>query len=154
MPFVLKNSPAMLQHVTIIVVFQRQMAVCPGVSWWYRYFIQGPEEKWNLSHTKMDLTLFKKSSVAVKLKECAFFTNRIENLGQVVKLCQVKVANHTVNAIYEWRVLRTATQLRSFWRLSNLFRLFFFIFCKYPVVSLWYLKRFRKKNFDFLTKTK
>lgn len=39
------------------------------------------------AHKTMDLKLFKDVSVALKLKKCAFFTNRIEYLGHFTRPC-------------------------------------------------------------------
>lgn len=70
-----------------------------------------------IAHTKIFSKIFKEAGVTLKLIKFAFFTNRIENLGHIIKRGRFKFANHTADAIGELKIPTTVTELRSFFGL-------------------------------------
>lgn len=60
----------------------------------------------------MVLELLEKSSVTQNVKKCAFFTNRIDCLGDFIKPGRLEVANHADDAMRELKVAATVTEVQ------------------------------------------
>lgn len=75
-----------------------------------------------IAHTKMVSALLIKTNVTMKLKKCAFLTNRIDCLGHVARPGRLEAANLTADGIHELKLPTTATELGYFLGLCNLFR--------------------------------
>lgn len=83
-------------------------------------FSKTPHE--HAAYTKRFSKLLKKNSVTLKLKKSAFFTNRIDYFGHVIKPGRLDNANCIADVVSELTVPTTVTELRSFLGLSNVFR--------------------------------
>lgn len=75
-----------------------------------------------VAHTKVVFKFIKEASVMLKLKKRTFFTNRTDYLCHVIKHGQLRVTNHTADAIRELRAPMPVTKLRSFLVIYSFFR--------------------------------
>lgn len=104
------------------------------------------------AHNKMVLTLFNKVSVALKLKNRAFFTNRTDYLFHFIRPGRLEGTNHTADAIRKLKVLTTVIELCSFWRLCNVFIRFFPVLQGFRHRFPKELRKRKRTNSDLLTK--
>lgn len=122
MPFGLKNAPNTFQwaeDVTLTPV-RRQTGL---VHLHDIVTFSKPSEKYiDLAWTV--LSLLQKTGVPLKIKKCWFFTNSVDQLGQVIRPRKLETASHTTDAIDEFNELRNEIELRSILGLCNVFRQF------------------------------
>ena len=122
MPFGLTNAPA---------TFQRLMESCLGelhLSWCIIYlddiiiFSKSPEE-----HLVRLKGVFDKLAIAgLKLKpsKCKFFKTRLAYLGHIVSADGIETDPKKVEAVKNWTVPKTVTDVRSFLGFTNHYRRF------------------------------
>lgn len=118
----LRNALATFQNIKDIVlcsvkvpnalVYIKDIAIfwkCPG------------QDKY---HTVLVPMLLRESAVALWLKSCAFFTNKIKSVGHIIRLGCSEVRSPTTAALYDTRVPMTSARLRrkiGLWKVSRRF---------------------------------
>ena len=122
MPFGLTNAPA---------TFQRLMESCLGdlhLNWCIIYlddvivFLKTPKE-----HIDRLCGVFHKLFLAglkLKLKKCEFFKSKIAYLGHIVSAKGIETDPKKVEAVRNWTVPKTVTDVRSFLGFTNYYRRF------------------------------
>lgn len=75
-----------------------------------------------MKHTRMVLRLLKDVGVTLKLQKRAFFTNKVDYSGHIIRLGRLGVDSHTAEAICELKTTTTVTDLRSFLGLCNVLK--------------------------------
>ena len=122
MPFGLMNAPA---------TFQRLMESCLGelhLSWCIIYlddviiFSRTPEEHLD----RLEGVLRKLGQAGLKLKpsKCEFFHDKITYLGHIVSKKGIEADPKKIQAIKDWPVPETVTDVRSFLGFTNYYRKF------------------------------
>ena len=128
MPFGLKNAPATFQHL---------MESCLGelhLNWCIIYlddiivFSKTPEE-----HLRQLQGVFDKlAKVGLKLKpsKCEFFKSRITYLGHIVLAAGIETNPTKIEAVKNWTLPRTVTDVRSFLGFTSHYRRFIWSYAK------------------------
>jgi hypothetical protein len=75
-------------------------------------------------HLKSVLEILRKEKLFANLKKCAFCTDKLVFLGFVVSKRGIEVDEEKVNAIQEWPMPTTISQVRSFHGLASFYRRF------------------------------
>lgn len=146
----MQRDPATMRRVMIIILFsvKWQLALV------YRkdtvIFFKAPQE--NIAHTNMVLILLKEASVALSLKNFAFFTNPIDYLGHLIKLGRPKVDNNTTDGTRGLKEPMTVIELRSFLGPCKVIRQFVFNFSIIASSVSKQLKKTQAKDFGPLNK--
>ena len=122
MPFSLTNAPA---------TFQRLMENCLGelhLSWCIIYlddiivFSDNPKE--HLHQLRGVFTKLDKAGLKLKPNKCEFFKTKITYLGHIVSSKGIETDPKKVEAVKNWTVPRTVTDVRSFLGFTNHYRRF------------------------------
>ena len=120
MPFGLTNAPA---------TFQRLMENCLGklhLSWCIIYlddifvFSDNPSE--HLCRLRGVFTKLDKVGLKLKPNKCEFFKTRITYLGHIVSSKGIETSPKKVEAVKNWTVPKTVTDVRSFLGFTNYYR--------------------------------
>lgn len=69
----------------------------------------------HIDHVWKVLLLQYNAGPTLKLKKCSFFTDTMEYVGNVVRLCCFELASHTADTIRGLEPTASLTKLRSFW---------------------------------------
>lgn len=85
-------------------------------------FSTTPEE--HIKHSGIVFRLLKDAGVTLKLRNCAFFTNRTDYFGHIIRFDPHKVVNHSADAAHKGNRPATITELRFVIELCNMFRRF------------------------------
>ena len=122
MPFGLTNAPATFQHL---------METCLGkmhLKWCIIYldditvFSKTPEE-----HIERLRGVFEKLAAAglrLKPSKCKFFKSRVTYLGHIVSKDGIKTDTKKIEAIQNWPIPKTVTEVKSFLGFTNYYRKF------------------------------
>ena len=78
----------------------------------------------HVKHLQMVFLRLRDNHLYVKREKCAFAQKRINFLGHVIEEGQIRMDRAKVEAIKEWPVPRSLTELRSFLGLANYYRRF------------------------------
>ena len=122
MPFGLTNAPA---------TFQRLMENCLGelhLSWCIIYlddiivFSDSPSE--HLRRLRGVFAKLDKAGLKLKPSKCEFFKTRITYLGHIVSSKGIETNPKKVEAVKNWTVPQTVTDVRSFLGFTNYYRRF------------------------------
>ena len=122
MPFSLTNAPATFQHL---------MEKCLGdlhLSWCIIYlddiivFSDNPKE--HLHRLRGVFTKLDKAGLKLKPNKCEFFKTKITYLGHIVSSKGIETDPKKVEAVKNWTVPRTVTDVRSFLGFTNYYRRF------------------------------
>ena len=128
MPFGLTNDPA---------TFQRLMENCLGelhLSWCIIYlddiiiFSDNPKE--HLHWLRGILTKLDKAGLKLKPNKCEFFKTKITYLGHIVSSKGIEMDPRKVEAVKNWTVPKTVTDVRSFLGFTNHYRRFIKRICQ------------------------
>lgn len=82
------------------------------------------DQESHLAHLEPLLTKLRKAGLPSNLKKCFFFQPRVEYFGHVIHPGNLSVANDRVTAFGRFTFPQTLTQLHSFLRVCNMYRLF------------------------------
>lgn len=77
-----------------------------------------------INHTWIAMSLLKGADITWTLNKCTLFTTKIDYLGQAIRPCRLRVANCTIEAKDDFKMLTTQTELSSFSGLYSVFRKF------------------------------
>ena len=122
MPFGLTNAPATFQHL---------MENCLGelhLSWCIIYlddiivFSDNPKD--HLRRLKGVFDKLEKAGLKLKPKKCKFFKTKITYLGHIVSAKGIETDPKKVEAVRNWTVPKTVTDVRSFLGFTNHYRRF------------------------------
>ena len=122
MPFGLTNVPATFQHL---------MENCLGelyLSWCIIYlddiivFSNNPED--HLHRLRGVFDKLEKAGLKLKPKKCEFFKTKIAYLGHIVSAKGIETDPKKVEAVRNWTVPKTVTDVRSFLGFTNHYRRF------------------------------
>ena len=122
MPLGLTNAPA---------TFQRLMENCLGelhLSWCIIYlddiigFSNSPSE--NLRRLRGVFAKLDKAGLKLKPNKCEFFKTRITYLGHIVSSKGIETDPKKVEAVKNWTIPKTVTDVRSFLGFTNYYRRF------------------------------
>ena len=146
MPFGLCNAPA---------TFQRLMESCLGdlhLNWCIIYlddiiiFSKTPEE--HIERLRGVFEKLLKAGLKLKPSKCEFFKDQISYLGHVVSAKGIATDPKKIEAVRNWPVPKTVTQVRSFLGFTNYYRRFIKGYAKVakPVNNLIQGENSKKKN--------
>ena len=130
MPFGLTNAPA---------TFQRLMENCLGelhLSWCIIYldditvFSDSPSE--HLCRLRGVFAKLDKAGLKLKPNKCEFFKTRITYLGHIVSSKGIETDPKKVEAVKNWTVPKTVTDVRSFLGFTNYYKRFIRVMQKWP----------------------
>jgi hypothetical protein len=76
------------------------------------------------SHLSQVLKILRGNCLSAKMSKCVFATDRVEYLGHIITKQGVATDPSKVEAIQNWNIPKTATQLRSFLGLTGYYRRF------------------------------
>lgn len=110
--------------------YSNQVSICPYLFGRQRHNLKNPEE--HIKHTAIVIRLHKDASIALKQQQCAFFTNTIHYIGNIIRSGRLEGTSHTANAIYELTTPATVTEQWSLLGLCNVVRRFVTNFARIP----------------------
>ena len=128
MPFGLRNAPATFQRVMDVIL--------SSVRWQFALvylddviiFSRSVEE--HFAHVRTVLSLLQKAGVTLRIDKCCFFSATVDYLGHVIHPRRLAVSKRTCDAVSAFKPPKTATDIRSFVGLCNVFRRFIPNFAK------------------------
>ena len=126
MPFGLKNAPATFMRLMNNVL--KDFIDVFVVVYLDDILIFSKNEKDHEGHLRRVLMKLREHKLFAKRSKCAFFKEEIEFLGHVVSAAGVSMEEEKVQAILEWPLPTTVTQVRAFLGLANYYRSFVYRF--------------------------
>ena len=98
-----------------------------------------------MTHVRQTLEILRQHQLYAKVSKCAFFQNRVEYLGHVVSTEGLSPDPAKVQAVRDWKMPESVTDIRSFLGLAGYYRRFIPQFVKIaaPLTNL------TKKNTPF-----
>ncbi|XP_075088504.1 uncharacterized protein LOC142170482 [Nicotiana tabacum] len=122
MPFGLTNAPAAFMDLTnrvfkpyldqFVVVFIDNILV----------YSKNREDHYK--HIRIVMQILKERQLYAKLSKCEFWLNEVAFLGHIVSFEGVKVDPSKIQAIVDWKLPKTPTEIRSFLGLAGYYRRF------------------------------
>lgn len=76
----------------------------------------------HITHTRIVSRLLKIDGITLKLYKCAFFLNRIDYWGHIIRAGRLEVANHTAEANRKLKTPTIVNELRFLFGLCNVFQ--------------------------------
>ena len=122
MPFGLTNAPATFQEL-MNSVFQEEMENFVVV-YLDDILIFSKTVEEHEKHIRHVLQTLKKHKLFATLKKCEFFLEETEFVGYSISATGIRMLSKKVEAILDWPVPTTVTQVRSFLGLANFYRRF------------------------------
>jgi hypothetical protein len=117
MAFGLTNAPATFQDL-MQTVFKDQLYIFVLVYIDDILIFSGTEEE-HLKHLEQVLKILREHKLYAKLKKCEFFKDQVEYLGHIVSAKGIQVDPRKIQAIEQWPVPASLTELRSFLGLAG-----------------------------------
>ncbi|GJZ16094.1 putative reverse transcriptase domain-containing protein [Tanacetum coccineum] len=128
MPFGLTNAPTMFMDLMnrvcspyldkFVIVFIDDILI----------YSKTQEE--HVEHLRLVLELLKKEKLYAKFSKCEFWLRELQFLGHVINGNGIHVDPSKIEAVKNWKVLRTPTEVRSFLGLAGYYRRFIENFSK------------------------
>ena len=122
MPFGLTNAPS-----TFMRLMNQTFKPFLGkfvVVYFDDILIYSPSEEDHVIHLRMVFEVLEKERLFGNLEKCQFFTSSVVFLGFIVSSEGISVDMKKVEAIKEWPIPRSITQVRSFHGLASFYRIF------------------------------
>ena len=85
-------------------------------------YSRGLEE--HMTHVRQTLEILRQHQLYAKVSKCAFFQNRVEYLGHVVSTEGLSPDPAKVQAVRDWKMPESVTDIRSFLGLAGYYRRF------------------------------
>ncbi|GJV59228.1 putative reverse transcriptase domain-containing protein [Tanacetum coccineum] len=145
MPFGLTNAPAIFMDLMnrvcrpyldkFVIVFIDDILI----------YSKTQEE--HVEHLRLVLELLKKEKLYAKFSKCEFWLRKVQFLGHVINGNGIHVDPSKIEAVKNWKALRTSTEVRSFLGLTGYYRRYIKNFSKIAK-SLTILTQ-KSKTFDW-----
>ncbi|GJW42376.1 putative reverse transcriptase domain-containing protein [Tanacetum coccineum] len=84
----------------------------------------------HVEYLRLVLGLLKKEKLYAKFSKCEFWLREVQFLGHVINGNGIHVDPSKIEAVKNWKALRTPTEVRSFLGLAGYYRRFIWIFSK------------------------
>ena len=120
MPFGLTNAPATFERLIEKVLFGLQWEKC--LCYLDDIIVFGETFDKTLENLKLVLNRFREANLTVKPKKCHLFQKSIEYLGHNISEEGISCSKNKVDAVLNWPVPNSKTELRSFLGLINYYR--------------------------------
>ena len=122
MPFGLTSAPATFQHLMENCLGELHLSWCIISLDDIIVFSENPKE--NLCRLRGVFTKLDKAGLKLKPNKCEFFKTKITYLGHIVSSKGIETDLKKVEAVKNWTVPRTVTDVRSFLGFTNHYRRF------------------------------
>jgi len=122
MPFGLTNAPATFQRALDHILSGFKWQLC--LVYLDDVIIFSASAEQHVKDVDVVLTRLREAGVTLNLEKCTWFSDEVEYLGHIVRPGQLHVHNENVDALKHASFPTTKTQLKSFLRMCNVYRLF------------------------------
>ena len=122
MPFSLTNAPATFQHLMENYLGELHLNWCIIYLDGIIVFLDNPKE--HLTRLRGVFAKLAKAGLKLKPSKCEFFKTKITYLGHIVLSKGIETDPKKVDAVRNWTVPKTVTDVRSFLGLTNHYRRF------------------------------
>ena len=78
----------------------------------------------HIHHVRQTLEILRQNSLYAKVSKCAFFQSSVEYLGHVVSAAGLPLDPAKVQAVRDWKVPGSITNIRTFLGLARYYRIF------------------------------
>jgi len=122
MPFGLTNAPATFQCIMneVLAPFLRKFVMV----FLDDILIYSPDLDCHLAHLEQVLETLKTNQLYLKKSKCSFAQGQVEYLGHVISGRGVATASDKIEAMLQWPVPKTVTDVRAFLGLTGYYRRF------------------------------
>jgi len=120
MPFGLTNAPATFQCIMneVLAPFLRKFVMV----FLDDILIYSPDLDCHLAHLEQVLETLKTNQLYLKKSKCSFAQGQVEYLGHVISGRGVATASDKIEAMLQWPVPKTVTDVRAFLGLTGYYR--------------------------------
>ena len=140
MPFGLTNAPAAFMDLMNRVC--RPMLDRSVIVFIDDILIYSKTKEEHVAHLREVLEVLRRERLYAKFSKCAFWLQEVQFLGHLVNREGIKVDPSKIEAVMNWEVLKTPTEIRSFLGLAGYYRRFIQDFSRIAVP----LTRLTKKS--------
>ena len=122
MPFGLTNTPATFQHLMENCIGELHLSWC--IIYLDDIIVFSDDPKEHLTRLRGIFAKLAKAGLKLKPNKCKFFKTKITYLGHIVSSKEIETDPKKVEAVKNWTVPKTVTNVRSFLGFTNHYRRF------------------------------